>query len=91
VRQVDREKVDLALHTADDTHRLAEIDLRMPRRMHQRHEHLPRPLPPAGNVVLHDGEATREAVLVSEPLEDALGRVLLLLRSTFVLGEDARR
>ena len=68
--------------------RLAEVDLRVPRRMHQRHEHLLGPLPPAGHVVLHDRDAAREAVLVPQPLEDPLGRVLLLLRPAFVLGQD---
>ena len=81
VRQVEREEVDLALHAADDADRLAEVGLRMPRRMHQRHEHLLRPLPPAGHVVLHDRDAAREAVLVPQPLEDPLRRVLLLLRA----------
>ena len=89
MRQVEREEVDLALHPADDADRLAEVGLRMPRRMRQRHEHLLRPLPPAGDILLHDRDAAREAVLVPQPLEDALGRVLLLLRPAFVLGQDA--
>ena len=74
--------------TAD---RLAEVCLRVPRRMHQRHEHLLGPLPPASHVVLHDRDAAREAVLVPQPLEDPLGRVPLLLRPAFVLGQDADR
>jgi hypothetical protein len=45
-------------------------------------------LPPTGNVVLHDRDATREAVLVAKPLENPLRRVLLLLRPTFVVGQD---
>ena len=89
MRQIERKEVDLALHSADDADCLTEVDLGVPRRMRQRYEHLLRPLPPAGNVVLHDGEAAREAVLVPQPLEDALGRMLLLLRPAFVPGQDA--
>jgi hypothetical protein len=68
VRQVKREKMDLALNAADDANRLTEIHLRMPRPMNQRDEHLLAPLPPARNVILHDREATREAVLAPQPL-----------------------
>src|SRR3954471_20156908 len=74
------EEVDLALDTTDDADRLTEIGLRMPRRMHQRDEHLLRSLPPAGHVILHDRDPTREAVLISQPLENPLRRMLLLLR-----------
>ena len=89
VRQVERKEVDLALDATDDADRLAEVGLGMPRRVHQRHEHLLRPLPPASHVVLHDRDAAREAVLVPQPLEDPLRRVLLLLRPAFVLGQNA--
>jgi hypothetical protein len=88
VRQVEREEVDLALHPADDADRLAEIDLRVTRRMRQRHEHLPCPLPPADNVVLHDRDATREAMLVPETLEDALWPYAAALRPDFVFAQD---
>ena len=91
MRQVEREEMDLALDATNDADRLAEVGLGVPRRMHQRHEHLLRPLPPAGDVVLHDRDAAREAVLVPQPLEDPLRRVLLLLRPAFVLGQDACR
>jgi hypothetical protein len=40
VRQIEHEEVRLLLHAADHHHRLAEIGLRMARRMRQRHEHL---------------------------------------------------
>ena len=81
--------MDLAFDATNDADRLAEVCLGVPRRMHQRHEHLLGPLPPARHVVLHDGDAAGEAVLIPEPLEDPLGRVLLLLRPAFVLGQDA--
>ena len=40
------------------------------------------------NVILHDRDTSREAVLIAQPLEHPLRRVLLLLRSTFVLAQD---
>ena len=45
--------------------------------MHQRYEHLLRPLPPTRNIVLHDREAAGEAVFVPNPLEDSLRRMRL--------------
>jgi hypothetical protein len=88
VRQIEREEMDLALNATDDPDRLPEVGLRVPRRMHQRHEHLLGPLPPSGDIVLHDRNATREAVLVTEPLEEPLGGVLLLLVNAFVVSQD---
>src|SRR5271170_6626969 len=81
VRQIKSEKVDLALYAADDADRFTKICLSMPWRMHQRYEHLLRPLPPTRHVILHDRDAAREAAFVPKPLEDPLRRVLLLLRS----------
>jgi len=57
--------------------------------MNQRDEHLLGSLPPARNVILHDRDAAREAVLIPQPLKYPLRRVLLLLRSAFVFGQDA--
>ena len=73
MRQVHRKEVDLALDAADHADGFAEVRLGMSWRMHQRHEHLLRPLAPARNVVLHDRDLAREAVLVAQPLENALG------------------
>ena len=77
VRQVKSEEVDLALHAADDADGFAKVDLGMSRRMLQRHKHLLSPLTPAGDVILHNREAAREAVLVPETLKDPLRRMLL--------------
>ena len=79
MRQVHRKEVDLALHTADDAERFAKVGLRMSRRMCQRNEHLPGPLTPASHVILHNRDAARKAVLVPKPLENPLGRMVLLL------------
>ena len=52
-----------------------EISLRVPRRMRQRHEHLPAMAAMLTNVVLHDRVPTGESVLVTKTFEDALRRV----------------
>jgi hypothetical protein len=80
VRQVEAEEVDLAALASDHRHRLAEVDLRMAGRMDERHEHLPHPLPPLADVVLHDRIATGKAMLGAEALVDPPGRVPLLRR-----------
>ena len=51
---------------------LAEVALRMARRMGQRHEHLLGLAAVLPDVVLDDGVPAVKAVLVPEPLEDAL-------------------
>ena len=86
VRQIHRQKMDLAFHAADHAECLAEVDLGMPRRMHQRHEHLLAPLAPTRYVILHDRDLAREPVLVAQPFENALGRMPLLLRPLLVGG-----
>ena len=88
LRKVHGEEVDLALLTANDPNRFTKIHLRVPRRVHQRHEHLLRTLPAKRHIVLHDREAARIPVLVPKPLKNPLRCVLLLLRPAFVLGQD---
>ena len=65
----------LLLDPGDDRPRFAEISLRVPWRMRQRHEHLPAMAAMLTNVVLHDRVPTGESVLVTKTLEDALRRV----------------
>src|SRR5918994_4964038 len=89
MRQVKSEEVDLALDATDDSDGFTKVCLGLPRRMHQRHEHLSSPLPPASHIVLHDREAARKAIFVPKPLENPLRRMLLLLRSRLVLSENA--
>ena len=81
MRQVKSEEVDLALYAPNDADGFTKVCLSMPWRMHQRHEHLLCSLLPAGDIVLDDCNAAREPILIAEPLEDPLRRVLLLLRS----------
>src|SRR5471030_264268 len=88
VRQVKSEEVDLALYAPDDADGLTKVGLSMPRRMHQRHEHLLRLLTPAGHIILYNRDATREPILTAEPLKDPLRRMLLLLRSRLVVPKN---
>src|SRR5665647_2876295 len=89
MRQVKSEEVDLALDATDDANGFAKIRLSMPWRMHKRYEHLLRPLPPTRHVILHNRDATCEAVLVPKPLEDPLRCMPLLLRSRLVVPKNA--
>ena len=52
------------------------------------HEHLTRPKPLLTNVVLHDGVAARETVLVPEAVEDALRSVPLLAVAGPIVFQD---
>src|SRR5450830_489750 len=74
VRQVKSEEVDLALYAPDDADGFTKVCLSMPRRMHQRHEHLLSPLTPAGHIILHNRDAACEAVFVPKPFEDPFRR-----------------
>ena len=73
-----------APHSADHADGLAEIDLRVPRRVRERHEHLPRPPLLLPDVVGDDGDAAGEPVLVSAARRP-LRRVTLLLQLAFVV------
>jgi hypothetical protein len=83
VRQVEGEEVRRPLDAANHHIRLAEISLGMAWRMVQRHEHLPAAPAMLADIVLHNGVAAAEPVLVAQPLEHRLRRVALLA----VLGE----
>ena len=69
MRQIKDEEVRLALHAADHDHRLAEIGLRMPWRMSERHEHLLATLLPLTHIVLDDRVAAGEPAFVSQTVE----------------------
>ena len=94
VGQVQHEVVHLALHTADDRHRLAElavarrITLGVAGRMGQRHEHLLFSPPTLPDVILEYGVLTVETVLVPQSLENPLGRVALLPWNFAVAFQD---
>ena len=88
VRQAHRQEVGLALDPADDAQRFAKIHLGMARRMCEGHKHLPLSLAGAADVVLHNRNPAREAMLVTKAFEDPLRRVTLLLRTVLILRED---
>ena len=72
MRKIHREEVDLLLDPADHRQRFAEVGLRMPRFVAQRHEHLALPQPPLVHVVLDDHDPAAVPVLVPQPLENPL-------------------
>src|ERR1035441_10529277 len=88
VRQVHRKEVYLLLHPADHRQRFAEVDLRVPRIMSQRHEHLALPLAALVHVVLYDRDPAGISVLVPQPLEDSLRGMLLLGWLTLIFLQD---
>ena len=57
--KVEGKEVDLARHTADHRHRLAEVRLGVARGVMQGHEHLARPKPPLTDIVLHDAACVK--------------------------------
>ena len=80
---------DSALLATYDRPRLAEVALRVSRRVFQWHEHLTYHTPALPNVVLHYGVAAIEPVFIPQSIEDALGCVALLLRRAPVVFEYA--
>ena len=78
----------LDLTTTVDRLRLAEIELGFTRWMGERHEDFGRRLLPPSNLVTNDGDPTRVAVLVAQPIKDSLARVTLLLVDLFVGFEN---
>ena len=69
VGQVDDEAVGLLLHAADDHQGLAEVALRVARRVGQRDEHLPGLAAILPDVVLDCGVSAVVAVLVPERVD----------------------
>ena len=61
--------MDLAFHAADDGQGLAKINLGVAGTMRQRNKHLPPALSDTADVVLHNGDLARKAVLITQPLE----------------------
>ena len=80
--------MDLAFHAADDGQGLAKINLGVAGRMRQRNKHLPPALSDTADVVLHNGDLARKAVLITQPLEYPLRCVTLLLRTILILFQD---
>jgi hypothetical protein len=88
VRQVHREKVNLALDPGDLRQSLAKIHLRVAGIVPQRHIHLAVPQPVRPHVILNDGDPASVAVLVAQPFENPLRGVPLLPRPSLIRGQD---
>ena len=88
VGKAHRQEVDFTLHPADDGQRFTKINLSMARGVRQRNEHLALTLPGSKDVVLHNCDPARKAILITQPLEDPLRCVPLLLRTPFILFQN---
>jgi hypothetical protein len=77
LRQVETKHTQLHAHAADDADAFAEIDLRMARRMGQRHEGLARPGAGDPNVILHDRIAAGVAAAAVRKCVPLLRRCLV--------------
>ena len=89
VREIKGKEMGLLFDPTDDDHRLAEVGLRMTRRMDQRHEHLPPPPFALAHVILHDGVAAREAMFCPKTLEHPFGRVALFTVPALILDKPS--
>src|SRR5512135_1557631 len=88
VRQGQDEDGHLGRPAVEDDLGLAEVDLGLAGRVGQRDEDLGVTASPGPHGVLDDRQAAFVAVLVAEPLEDALGGVPLLPGGLAVILED---
>src|SRR5580693_2744834 len=88
MRQVEAEHMQLHPYAADDANAFAEVDLRMARRMGQRHEDLARPAAGDPNVILHYGITAGKTVFEPQPFENPLRGVPLLRRCRLVGLQD---
>ena len=93
MRKVEHEETGFLLDTADHDRRLAEIGLRMAGRMRQWHEHFLTALFPLANIILDNRIAAGEPALITEPVENTLGRMALFARylSVFIQPVIDRR
>ncbi len=88
VRQVHRQVVRLPFHSGNDLQCFAEVRLRLPCRIQQRHEPLPAALLLSAHRLAHDAVAAREPMLFSEPVENPLVGVSLLGRLRLILFQN---
>ena len=70
MRQIERKEVGFLLDPADHHQRFAEISLGMARGVVQRDKHLPPTAQLIAHVILDDGVAAGEPVLVSKPIKN---------------------
>ena len=85
--KIQGKEMGLLLDAADHHDRFAEIGLGMARCVRQRNEHFAIPPTVFAHVILDDGVAALETMLVAKPLEDPLGCMPLLARSLTILRQ----
>jgi hypothetical protein len=88
VRQIHAEIVEPHQLAIDETVRLAKIHLRVPRLVAQRYEHLAAAQLGARHIIANNGDATGEAMLIAQTLENAGGSVSLLAVYLAVIHQD---
>src|SRR4029453_16501572 len=87
MRQVEREEVGFLLDPADHHQGFAKISLGVAGCVVQRDKHLPPPALLLAHVILDDGVAAGEPVLVPQPIKNPLGGVTLLAVLTVVVAQ----
>ncbi len=85
VRQIQREEVGLLIDAAGYDDRFANVGLGMTRPVRQRDEHFTMPPPILSHLILYDGTSPLKAMLVTEPFENPIGCLPLLVRSFPIL------
>ena len=88
VRKIKSKEVSFLLYAIYHYYGFAKVCLGMTRGVHQRDEHLLRAQGLLTHVVLYDGIATGKPMLLSQALQNALGRVVLFLGAKLVVGQD---
>jgi len=88
VRQRHHQEVDFPPGAADHRPGLAEVGLRMTRRMRQGHERLSHRQPARMDVIPHRRIAAIEPTLLAQPIVNPLDRMTLLLRRIQIIGQD---
>ena len=88
VGQDQDEVMGLLGHATSDHTSLPEISLPIARRMIKRHKHFPGHPAPLSDVILDYRLAALIAVLIPQTVKYSLGRMPLLLRSLFIVGQD---
>ena len=87
MRQIERKEVRFLLDPADHHPRFAKISLGVARRVVQRDKHLPMAALMFTHVILDDGVAAGEPMLVPQPIKNPLGRVTLLAVLASVIAQ----
>lgn len=88
IRERHHEQGDLCLLSGQTDRRFAKVDLRLSGRVRERQKDFLLTLFPGPDGVLHHRLAAGVALLISQPLEDPMRRVPLLLRCLTVVLQN---